>query len=116
MNDPKPDHESLSDLLPFSRIAKLIEPSRNGKSIHVATLGRWRDPGVRSRDGKSMIRLRCTRTPSGWRTSVDAVQEFFNALTTDRTDRPDPALSICMDPRRRREFERAKRELEDAGI
>jgi hypothetical protein len=59
--------ESLKLLKPFPQIAKLIEPSRNGKPVHVATLGRWRDPGVRAKDG-SRIRLRAVRFPAGWRT------------------------------------------------
>jgi hypothetical protein len=72
--------EALKALKSFPEIAKLIEPGRNGKAVHVATLGRWRDPGVRAQDG-SRIRLHCVRFPSGWRTSVASVHAFLAAIT-----------------------------------
>jgi hypothetical protein len=118
MNPPEAKGEvtALNALLPFARITKLIEPSRSGKPVHVATIARWRDPGVRSRDGKTRIQLRCTRTPSGWRTSVQAVHEFFDALTADRTGQSVPAPTSRTPARRRRDHERAERELAAAGL
>ncbi len=112
------DVESISDAKPFAQITKLIEPSRNGKPVHVATLGRWRDPGVRAKDG-SMIRLRCVRFPSGWRTTIEWVNQFLDELTADRTDQgnPTPPSPLSQTPaRRRREIERANRELAAIGI
>src|SRR5262245_24524523 len=83
---------SLKAQKPFHQITKLIEPGRNGKPLHVATLGRWRDPGVRARDG-SRIRLLCVRFPSGWRTSVASVHAFLAAITADRAGHAAPTAS-----------------------
>ncbi len=112
------DVESLEDLKSFQQITKLVPPARNGKPPHVATLGRWRDPGVLARDG-SRIRLRCVRLPSGWRTTIEWVNQFLAALTADRDDQgnPTPPAPLSQTPaRRRREIERATRELAAAGI
>lgn len=107
--------ESLKPFKPFPQIAKLIEPGRDGRPIHVSTLGRWRDPGVRARDG-SRIRLRCVRFPSGWRTSVEAVHEFIAAITADRAGEPEAVVPTRTTAQRRRELDNVDAELERAGI
>jgi hypothetical protein len=106
---------SLRVYLPFPKIVKSIGSGRNGKTIHVATLGRWRDPGVRARDG-SRIRLRCVRFPSGWRTTIQWVHEFFAAITADRTRTDSLPELIHSGEQRRRQLDRTDRELDAAGI
>jgi hypothetical protein len=109
------ESDSLKVYFPFPRIVKLIQPGRNGKSLHVATLGRWRDPGVRARDG-SRIRLRCVRFPSGWRTSIEWVHEFLVAITSDRARSDSPLELIHTTKQRRRQHDRVDLALDAAGI
>ena len=107
--------EDLKSLLPFLEIARQIPSSRNGKPVHVATIGRWREPGVRAKNG-SRIKLRCVRFPGGWRTTVEWVRQFLDAVTLDRSGEAAPTPApIRLSARRRREIERAKRELAEAG-
>ena len=68
-------HVSLCRLRTFKDIARFLPKSRQGKIVHVSTLHRWR---LR---GKQGVFLRCVRTPSGWKTSLDFVHEFFDRLT-----------------------------------
>lgn len=111
------DADDLSSLRPFANVARLIQPGRNGKPIHVATLGRWRYPGVARRDG-SRITLRAVRFPGGWRTTVEWVREFLDAVTAEKTGQAAPAQpeAIPTPTRRLREIESAKRELAAAGF
>ena len=101
-------------LRPFAEIARSLPPSRAGKPVHVSTISRWRSPGVRRRDG-SYITLRAVRLPSGWATTAEWVEEFIDAVTADKSGQSPPA-AIRTTARRRREIERANRELDDIGI
>lgn len=64
------EHE---DLLTFSQAARYL-PKRNGKSVHGTTLWRWAVHGHKG------IKLEALRTPSGWFTTVAAVQRFLVLL------------------------------------
>jgi hypothetical protein len=107
----------LEDLKSFSQATKLVPPARNGKPPHVATIGRWREPGVLARDG-SRIRLRCVRVPSGWMTTIQWIGEFIEAMTNDRSGQgPTPPASLSQTlARRRRDLEEADRKLAAIGI
>jgi hypothetical protein len=106
----------LGELKTFAEIARALPPSRRlGRPVHSSTISRWRCPGMRSRDG-SRITLRCVRLPSGWMTSLEWVREFIDAVTADKAGDPAPAPAIRTTARRRREIDRAKRELTAAGI
>jgi hypothetical protein len=109
--------KTLEDLRPFSEITKLIRPGRNGRSIHVSTLSRWRSPGVARSDG-SRITLRAIRFPGGWRTTPEWVTEFLDAVTAEKSGtQPTPAPhSIHTPARRRRELDRVERKLAAAGF
>lgn len=112
------DDYSLEELKSFAQVTKLVQPARNGKPPHVATISRWRCPGIQARNG-SRIRLRCVRVPSGWMTTLRWINEFLDALTTDRDGRgtpTPPAPLVQTSARRRREIDQAKRELAAAGI
>jgi hypothetical protein len=109
------DLVELGQLRPFAEIAKSLRPTRAGKPVRVSTISRWRCPGFAARDG-SRITLRAVRLPSGWATTVEWVEEFFAAVTADKTGQQPPAASIRTPVRRRHEIERANRELDDIGI
>jgi hypothetical protein len=109
------DLEELRKLRPFAQIARSLPSIRANKHLHVTTISRWRWPGFAARDG-SRITLRAVRLPSGWATTVEWVQEFFDAVTADKAGQQPPAASIRSPVRRRREIARANRELDDIGI
>jgi hypothetical protein len=109
------DLGEFGELRPFAEIARSIPPSRAGKPVHPLTLSRWRSPGIKRRDG-TYITLRCVRLPSGWRTTLRWLEEFFEQLTAEKSGQPAPAPEIRTPARRRREIERANRELDAIGI
>jgi hypothetical protein len=109
------DLEELRKLRPFAEIAQSLPPSRAGRPVHTSTIARWRSPGVRCRDG-SRITLRAVRLPACWATTIEAVQEFFAAVTAEKSGQAAPPPAIRAPARRRREIERANRELDDLGI
>lgn len=63
-----------SQLLPFSKLIPLLE-REYGIRLHVSTLHRWRQPGLRAH------KLRCTRIGGRWLTSLDEIREFFDQLS-----------------------------------
>jgi hypothetical protein len=109
------DLGGLGRLRPFAEVARSLPPSRAGKPVHVSTIGRWRSPGVRRRDG-SYITLRAVRLPAGWATTAVWVEAFIAAVTAEKSGRAAPPSTIRTTARRRREIERANRELDDIGI
>lgn len=70
-------HIGTDELLTFAEVAKRLPPSRTtGKHIHLATIHRWRRPGVKN------IRLEAVRIGGGmWCTTWTAVQCFIDRLS-----------------------------------
>ena len=68
----------------LSEAAGQFPPFRNGRRVQVATLTRWITDGVRDRDG-DRIKLRAKRLPGRWVVTDEAVAEFIESLTKDRT-------------------------------
>jgi hypothetical protein len=99
----------------FAEVARSLPSSRAGKPVHPSTISRWRSPGVKRQDG-SRITLRAVRLPSGWVTTLEWVREFIDAVTAEKAGQAAPAPTIRTPARRRREIERANRELDDIGI
>jgi hypothetical protein len=104
-----------------AQVTRLFPPSRNGRPVHVATVTRWIVVGVRLRDG-TVLRLRAVRAPGRWLVEPGAVQEFLEALRADRvgtsTSTPPDAGPAPLRTRaaRRKDAERAGRELDEIGI
>jgi hypothetical protein len=106
----------------LAETARRFPPSRNGRPVHVATITRWINDGVRGRDGQ-VIRLRATRLPGRWVVTDAAIDEFLDALTRDRADNtapttvsPGTTTDVHPPARRRREIERTSRKLDEFGI
>jgi hypothetical protein len=103
----------LEPLISLAAAAKLIPPARTGRRTHLSTLIRWITTGAKAPDGVR-VRLEGYRMGSRWMTSAAALTRFMEALTPRLNAEPAPA------PRspagRRRESERAAKELERAGI
>ncbi len=102
-----------SELLDAKEIAKLPPFVRNGKAASRGTIYRILQRGARAINGK-LIKLECVKTPSGIKTSREAVAEFVQRLT-------DPAVAPgtprAATPRQRaKRVEKAEAELSAAGI
>ena len=79
-------------------------PKTNGRGLHVATVHRWRKPGVAG------VRLESLRVGGRWMTTIEAIDRFVTATNAAR-DRPGPAA----DPSRRRQAAAARR-LDAEGL
>jgi hypothetical protein len=101
------DNEDLIDLATACKHPAL----RNAKSrqpCHISALYRHVMHGARAANGER-VRLETIRTPSGLRTSTEAIARFIAALTDP--DRPIPTSRA-----RRKQREAAERELQAAGF
>jgi len=99
---------STSQLRSFSDLARFLPRSRERKKVHVSTLHRWR---ARGHGG---VRLDCVKTPSGWCTSLEAVQDFFKQLTAAACPgRGTVKVNEQQDARRQ---ERIEQQLETFGF
>ena len=85
-------------------------PHRNGRKMHRATGFRWASRGCRAANGEQ-IRLETLKTPTGLITSVEALQRFYERLSTG-----DGEVITRTSVQRRRAHEQAERELDAAGI
>lgn len=81
---------------------------RAGKRPHVSTLHRWSTSGCRG------VKLETIRFGGTLCTSLEAIQRFANCLTA--RDRGHESAPVVTPARRRREIERANRELDAVGI
>lgn len=92
-------------LVPLAAAAKLLPKRRGGKPTHVATLFRWVQRGVKG------VRLEAVQCGGVKCTSRPALSRFFQRLTSGG----DP-LPVKTTKQRKRNIERAERELAKAGI
>lgn len=100
--------EDLMDLKEAAREPVFRSP-KTKKPAHVASIYRHVLRGGRAANGER-VKLETIRTPSGLRTSRQAVERFIAALTNpDAAPAPTPS-------QRRREIEAAEKRLELAGI
>ena len=103
---------STEQLIALKEVAKRI-PGRGGRPTNFATIWRWIMKGSIAPGGKR-VRLRAARIGGKWVTSVEAVQEFLQALTPRFGEEP-PNLPRSA-AKRQAADERAARELEETGI
>ena len=94
------EHEKLIFLADVSKLEWL--PRRNGKSIHIATVYRWANSGVRGRKLRTVLVGGSLATTESW------VQDFFEI-----NPRPSPPP---VSRKRAKAIEKAERELEEYGI
>jgi Protein of unknown function (DUF1580) len=73
-------------LIRFAGVPRLpnLPLRRKGSRLHLATVHRWRNPGVRG------IRLEAICCGGVWCTSVEALQRFFERLAGAREQSPLP--------------------------
>jgi hypothetical protein len=101
--------ETLIDL----RAACALPPFRNrrGEPCHLSSVYRHAQRGARGRNGER-TKLQTIRTPSGLRTSLEAVQRFCESLTVGEPGvSPSPRTSV----RRQRQHEAVEAQLIKAG-
>lgn len=96
---------SLERVISLRDAAQFLPRQRGGKKVHVGTLYRWVSAGVRG------VRLENLKLGGRIVTSEEALQRF-----ADRCSSADPIREAHPSRKRQREIERAKEELDDAGI
>jgi hypothetical protein len=84
-----------------SQLARTL-PSNRGEHIAPSTLARWCMKGIRLPDG-GRLHLKGVRTPSGWCSTPEWVQEFFDAMTAAATVNAPPPPGLAERDRRARE-------------
>ena len=86
----------------ISQLARTL-PSNRGEHIAPSTLARWCMRGVKTPDG-GRLHLKGVRTPSGWCSTSEWVQEFFDAMTSvSKPDHAPPPPGLAERDRRARE-------------
>lgn len=105
----------LRNHLSVQQISEQIPPARNGKKTHFSTVFRWITAGMRNRATGRTVKLSAVRVGGRWMVSKDALEQFFEACNPITQDEP-ATLPIRTPTARQRANERAKRELQKAGI
>lgn len=100
--------------IPLAIATRFVPPGRNGKRTHISTLLRWILSGVKV-PGGHIVKLDALRLGGRWVTSREAIQRFAEALTP-RPDAPVPSQTSRTAAQRRRDSDRAGRELDNIGI
>lgn len=67
------------ELVSFAQVAAMLPPRRRNRPVHVTTIRRWREPGIRG------VRLEAVRVGGAWHTSVEAFARFCERLTAIET-------------------------------
>jgi hypothetical protein len=71
-------------IVTFPALARSLHPRRRNRPVHVSTIHRWRDPGLRG------IRLEAVRIGGAWHTSWEAFSRFCDRLTAAEVGGPEP--------------------------
>ena len=108
---------SRERVYPLKLLVKLLPPSsRTGKPLHVSCLLRWGKRGLKSNSG-NRVYLELIKTGSGWGSSLEKVQLFFDRLSDETNgDRRVRGHSADLPRQRARSIEAAGRELDAARI
>lgn len=96
-------------LIPFSAVADYCPSSRKGKRLHTSTPARWAKYGCIADDGTT-VKLETIRVGATLRTSVEALQRFFDRLSA--VPGAAPVRSESWEQRQ----ERARNELVALGL
>jgi len=94
--------------LSLAQAAKRFPPYRRGRPCSPSTVFRWCASGVIAPDGRR-VRLEAARLNGRYLTSEPAIARFIAAQTPDEESTPRLRKTPA---RRRREAERARRELD----
>jgi hypothetical protein len=94
-----------------SQAGKRLPPFRKGRPVSSSTIIRWIVGGVRGPDGQ-VVRLEAVRLGGRWVTDCSALRRFAERLTPLLPSTPSQRSVAA----RRRDDERAARELERRGL
>jgi hypothetical protein len=92
-------------LVTLKELARSLPKRRNNRSVHIATVHRWRTRGL-----AGGIRLEAVRIGGVWHTSQEAFQRFCDRLTA-ASESPEPDWA----PTRSRRHDDVGSELRDGG-
>jgi hypothetical protein len=103
----EPTDISCEPLIPLSEVPRRCEwlPERDGRKVHVITLYRWAQQGLRGH------RLEAVRANGGLCTSDGALRRFFQRTTNPKADPSTPT-----NVQREKQKRRAAAVLDAAGI
>ena len=93
---------SEETLIPIGQVPQKLPPRPSGKSVHVTSVYRWINHGVRG------VKLESLKVGGTTYTSTEALQRFAEGLSHPR-DVSTPPYSLT----RQREIERAAREVSE---
>lgn len=107
MSDDALDLNSGDSLIPLSQVPKLpwIPRRRKGRKLHVSTVFRWAQRGVKG------VNLRCLQFGGTKVTTEAALRDFFNRLTERQNDLASIRSSVDQP-----QAEQVEAALDDAGI
>ena len=78
-------------LVTFPALARTLPCRRSDRPIHVSTVHRWRNPGVRG------VQLEAIRIGGAWHTTWEAFSRFCSALTAMESG-IKPQLGLASQP------------------
>jgi hypothetical protein len=114
--------QTQSEYLSLSQAARRVPPTKNDRPVHASTISRWVRLGCKLGDG-TIIKLRATRFPGGWKVTEEALDEFLGRLTRAALGESGyPASPSVESPGfvvpigRRQELDRVDRELDRLGF
>jgi hypothetical protein len=99
-------------VFPLAELPKHTPKRRGGKALNVATAFRWAKDGARAKDG-TLVRLPIIQVAGTKCTSIEAFQWFCERLTAGGDSTFASPRSTAT---RRREIEKADREVRKMGV
>ena len=96
----------------LSEATKRLPKSSCGSNMHVCTLYRWAQAGLRRHDGQ-VVWLETIKVGGATCTSLEALQRFFERLSRPT---PAPIPPRKTDRQREREIQQAEEECERLGL
>jgi hypothetical protein len=100
-------HSESEELISFAQLAARLPRRRRGRPVHVSTISRWRNPGLRG------IKLEAVRIGGTWATSMAAFHRFCSQLADSCGDGGCADEAAEMDESRG--HKRAEAELNSSG-
>lgn len=97
------------EVVSINEAAKRLPKLRAGKPIGLATIYRWINSGRRSKNG-DRVRLESIKIGGAVCTSTEALQRFFDRLTTEQILVTPPSWTVRQ---RLKRLEKAERELDE---
>src|SRR5262249_12849936 len=97
-------------IITLAQLARRIPCRRNNRPVHVSTIHRWRNPGIRG------VRLDCVRVGGMWCTSLQAFARWVEQLTAVKKQGEPNTPTTRPDVEGTKRDAEVERQLDDLGI